>query len=196
MLEAWSVPDPGATFTARVMERVQAQAVCEPVRAALVMVNGVIEPSVRAHVEACQACADEAAELRRCWAVLGNWSDVEPSSGFARSVATRVASAPRLAPRASFSRVLRWWGSVAAMLAVLLGTFAAVQTRPPTGGAKAVALATSNGLPQQMGALQPRTAMEADGDDVLDDFKEPAPHHKTDAIIEELLTASVRTPDR
>lgn len=196
MLEAWAAPAPAPAFTARVMARVHAEATCAPVRDALIEANGVVDASTRGHVEGCAACANAAAGLRATWGLLASWPDLEPTPALVRGVSARVASSPRLLATPPVPRFLRAWGTIAAVLAILLGTTAVVQTRHDQTGSAVAIVATTAPSPAHVAALQAPPDVFNEGDDILDDIKEPAPNRKTDEIIEELLTASFRTAVR
>lgn len=196
MLGAWGAPAPQPTFTAGVLARVLSTSACEPVHEALVEANGVVDASIRPHVEICAACVDEAVALRATWSVLDKWPDLEPSPALAETVSARVATGPRRVSRAPFPRFFKAWGTIAAVLAVLLGTAAVVQTTQSQGGAGVAIMTTTTPSGAQVAAMQGSLDVITEGDDILDDIKEPAPLHKTDAIIDELLTASFRTAVR
>lgn len=196
MLDAWSAPAPASGFTAGVMARVRAEAACEPVREALFEANGAVDASTHAHVERCAACANEAVALRGTWGLLGSWPDLEPTPAFVQGVSARVASSPRLISSPPVPRFVKAWGTIAAVLAVLLGTAAVVQTRHDHVGSAVAIVTTTTPSGAHVAALQGPSDVGSEGDDILDDIKEPAPNHKTDEIIEELLTASFRTAVR
>lgn len=193
LLDSWVDVTPLPSFTHGVMQRVSANGLCAQVQDALVESNGEVGAALADHVSACEACSDEALLLRASWKALGAWSDIEPSSGLVLRVASEV-SAPRVARRTVGGRVVQFWGRLAAVLAVVLGVYALTTAQP--GGQSDVGVSATGDRGAYVAALPQTSEASAETRELLEDLQEPAPGHKTDEIIEELLTYSSRTSVR
>ena len=79
--------------------------------------------AMRAHLQACPQCAGRDTAVRRSLVVLRNCSDVAPSPGFKRALATRLAAERRLRmePGSGGPAIARHAIATAATLVILAG---------------------------------------------------------------------------
>ena len=102
---------------------------------------------VAAHLQSCEACRGRMEEMRKTWAVLGQW-DVQPPPGdFVGRVLAAAREPAAVRELAAASRAQRWprWGRIAAAVVIgsAAGVFAARRSGPNTTPPAAAPAGTS-----------------------------------------------------